>query len=354
YQFKNRRIIPKHINCEKLLRDLASVLEFSKTYNTKSSAQSYENLKIILPLSNKYSNDALSFVSSTAPSTSGGVKLTIKTGLKNTVNRISNADDNTKSIKIAMKRESTDVNKLRTKQTTNLDEISTGSDVLTPTRYTLDLEAKRQRFISSTNNELNSTPNRNYYNDEDDSNSSHEEGIGATNLFVNPSNDKDDDDFVLDSEQMSYDYSQTSSRTNRIHTRDQKLSTSEKKSEDSKTLSSNKKGVKSRPKSQLSSSTDKDKTKSIKKLKTSSLKKDEKKSSTVVSDASIQPLSSDNNPSSSDPNSLAESGGQKKSLSSTTRQVRNPKSKKKLNPKDRLGKILKIANSIKSRGGILT
>ncbi|CAF1060677.1 unnamed protein product [Rotaria sordida] len=352
YQLRNRTTIPKGINCEKILRDLARELDLAKTRcgsscisKPPSNSIIASPIKVVLPIETK---QELTHVNNTKikvkcrrlsseneniknKESSGGasVKLTIKTTLSGCRKPSSNRE---LTSNINKKKTGRTISSVKQQKNSNMNDISVKQEESPKITYTLDLEAKRQRFIEPANiqsnhdepdKDINTSSNRTNVslipreshtdiNDIHDNNESLG-GIadGGLASFVKSSSINDD-----------YYHPSKESKMKREHSgSDKKISIKKSKSKTSTELNKLTKKIKNED-------------------STSSNSKRKKLLTTTTTTTTIpKPSSSTNN----NPPGIA---ANKKRLSSST--------PKKLNSKDRLGKILKIANSIKSRGGILT
>ncbi|CAF4088763.1 unnamed protein product [Rotaria sp. Silwood2] len=371
YQIRNRSIIPKGINCEKILRDLARELDLTRCGSSCISKPPSNSIiaspvKVVLPMEAKQelihinntkikvkcrrlSSEAEN-IKNKESSVGAGMKLTIKTTLSGCRKPSSNRE---LTPNINKKKTGRTISSVKQQKNSNTNDIPVKQEESPKITYTLgknfkqgfmnkynfdlmsylDLEAKRQRFIEpaniqsnhdesdkDTNISLNDTNisliPRESHTDINESHDNNEtlEGIadGGLASFVKSSAINDD-----------YYHPSKESKIKREHScSDKKIPIKKLKSK---------------------SSTETEKinklTKKIKNEDPTSSNSNRKKLLTTATTTTIPKSSSSTN----NPHGILTN---KKRLSSST--------PKKLNPKDRLGKILKIANSIKSRGGILT
>jgi len=304
YQIRNRQIIPRGFNCEKLLKDLSRELDVAKLRCGSNGLSKGPSMSIVtqpikvslsidkhqesVQLNNTKIKVKCRRLSSDSPSTgktkpnvsTSGMKLTIKATLSGCRKPSSSQRE---------------IPKKKTTKTPKNVEIRSNppeDEPTKPTTYTLDLEAKRQRFlqasddanVSSNSLEIEENP----------------EAIGGLASFVKRS-------------PIHHDSPQ--------QTKDPKIKR-ERSSSEQKILLANK-----TKKSKVSTPIDPSKatTKTLKKIKTEDVPRKKL-------------VTSGNSSATTSPSTI------KKRLSSP----------KKLDPTNRLSKILKIAHSIKSRGGILT
>ncbi|CAF0914141.1 unnamed protein product [Adineta steineri] len=200
--------------------------------------------------------------------------------------------------------------------------------------YTLDLEAKRQRFIEpSTVQPVHNEP------DSDNNTSSSDTNISLIPIELNADINESQDNIeslgsIADGGLASFVKSST--MNNDFYHANKEIKIKREHS------SSDKKSSSKKLKTKSSSETDKI-NKLPKKIKTDdSTPSNPNRKKLVTTTSATVPKSS----SSSLTTNSTGTPPIKKRLSSST--------PKKLNSRDRLGKILKIANSIKSRGGVLT
>ncbi|CAF2126855.1 unnamed protein product [Rotaria magnacalcarata] len=347
YQTRNRSIIPKGINCEKILRDLARELDIAKTRcgsacvsKPLSKSILASPIKLVVPMEPKQelthmnktkikvkcrrlSSEAEN-IKNKDSSVGAGMKLTIKT----TLSGCRKPNNNREMIpSLSKKKTAQTISSAKQQKISTANDVPVKQEELPKISYTLDLEAKRQRFIQPANNQ--SIHDESYKDINSSSNDTNFSLIPSeSNTDINEIHDNNEllegiadgglASFVKSSS-INEDYYQPSkeTKTKREH------SSSEKKI--------------STKKSKSSTDIEKKLTKKIKTEDPTSSSSNRKK---LLTTAATQPKtpSSSNNPPGISTN--------KKRVSSSI--------PKKLSSKDRLGKILKIANTIKSRGGILT
>ncbi|CAF1278220.1 unnamed protein product [Adineta ricciae] len=350
YQTRNRLIIPKGFNCEKLLRDLARELEqvkircksasFSKP---PSSSIIASPIKVVLPIDAKHelvqlNNTKIKVkcrrLSSESEnqknkdsSVGSGMKLTIKTSLSGCRKPSSSRDLSPVMNKKKAARTSSSVKQQKSSNSTDIPVKQEEPPTIT---YTLDLEAKRQRFIEPTTAQATHDES-----DNDTNTSSSDTNFSSippeSHADMNESHDNNESlGGIVDGGLASFVKSSSINDDYYHPSKESKIkrerSSSEKK-HSSKKL---------KPKS----STETDKTPKLSKK----IKSEDPLSSTPNRKKLLTATAS--TPGSSVPSNPTSTPTQKKRILSST--------PKKVNPKDRLGKILKIANSIKSRGGVLT
>ncbi|CAF3420939.1 unnamed protein product [Rotaria sp. Silwood1] len=354
YQIRNRSIIPKGINCEKILRDLARELDLAKircgsscVSKPPSNSIIASPIKVVLPmetkqelvhLNNKIKVKCRRLSSETEnikdkdSSVGAGVKLTIKTTLSGCRKPSSNRE---LTSNINKKKTGRTVSSVKQQKNSNMNDITVKQEESPKVTYTLDLEAKRQRFIEPANIQSNHDES-----DKDTTTSSND-----TNVSLIPRESHTDINEIHDNNELLEgiaDGGLASFVKSSAINDDYYHPSKESKIKREHSCSNKKISIK---KSKSKSSTEIGKinkiTKKIKNEDQTSSNANRKKllaTTTTTTTAIPKSSSSTNNPQGILTN--------KKRLSSST--------PKRLNSKDRLGKILKIANSIKSRGGILT
>ncbi|UJR27129.1 hypothetical protein I4U23_008428 [Adineta vaga] len=352
YQTRNRLIIPKGFNCEKILRDLSRELEQAKmrcgsSGHSKPPSNSIiaSPIKVVLPLDTKHelvqlNNTKIKVkcrrLSSESEnknkdsSVGKGMKLTIKTSLSGCRKPSNNRD---LSPVINKKKTSRTGTTVKQPKNSNSNDVLVKQEEPPKITYTLDLEAKRQRFIepstvqpvhdefdndnntSSSSTNLSSIPTESHI-DMNDSHDNNESLIsiadGGLASFVKSSSMNDD-----------YYHSSKESKIKREHSASEKKHSSKK--------------LKSK------SSTDTDKThKLLKKIKTedssSSLSNTNRKkllTSSTTTPKSASASASGSTSLTPNPNSTPT---QKKRVSSST--------PKKLNPKDHRASKAQVSDII--------
>ncbi|CAF3589268.1 unnamed protein product [Adineta steineri] len=354
YQMRNRLIIPKGINCEKLLRDLSRELEAAKTrcgsaYLSKPPSSSIiaNSIKVVLPIETKqelvHLNNTKIKVKCrhTSPesdnnknkelSVGNGMRLTIKTSLSGCRKPNNNRE---LSPIINKKKAGRTISNVKQQKNSNSNDNPIKQEEVPKISYTLDLEAKRQRFIEpSTVQLVHNEP------DSDNNTSSSDTNISLIPIELNADINESQDNIeslgsIADGGLASFVKSST--MNNDFYHANKEIKIKREHS------SSDKKSSSKKLKAKSSSETDKI-NKLPKKIRTDdSTPSNPNRKKLVPTTSATVPKSS----SSSLTTNPTGTPTIKKRLSSST--------PKKLNSRDRLGKILKIANSIKSRGGVLT
>jgi hypothetical protein len=346
YQIRNRSIVPKGINCEKILRDLTRELELAKTRcgsgsfsKPPSNSIIASPIKVIVPIETKqefvhFNNTKMkvkcrrlsseSESSKTKESAVGsGMKLTIKTTLSGCRKPTNNT-----ALSPVINKKKTGRTVSSVKQQKNSNDVSVKHEELPKITYTLDLEAKRQRFIEPAN--VQSIHDESDSNDNTSSSGTNVSSFPEeTNADINESHDNNELLGGIAAGGLSSFVKNTTMDDDYYHPNKESKSKREHSSSNKKTPS----------KKSKSKETDKI-NKSPKKIKT-----EDPSSSDSNRKKLLTPTISKSSPSSSSTTPSGTPTTKKRSAASTP---------KKSNSKDRLGKILKIANSIKSRGGILT